>query len=116
MAHELRGHNEDTEAEKQYFARYADTPRGDVVDFLRPHGPWSTALEIGCGAGATLTELKRRKMTETAFGLELERSVVDRVYALTEARAAHETSESGHVAGKLVIEVMEDASRSRPVD
>jgi len=44
------------------------------------------------------------------------RSVVDRVYALTEARAAHEVSEAGHVAGKLVIAVKDDASMLRPAD
>jgi hypothetical protein len=30
---------------------YYTADRGDIVDFLRSHGPFNKALDIGCAAG-----------------------------------------------------------------
>ncbi|MDI4632521.1 class I SAM-dependent methyltransferase [Pelomonas sp. V22] len=56
--------------QSEAFDGYYQTARLELLDLLGEHGPLR-ALEIGCGAGANLVELKRRWPDCTMTGLEL---------------------------------------------
>lgn len=50
--------------------RYYDTPRHDVLRFI-PHAP-ERVLEIGCGTGATLAELRKQRIPVQSIGVEID--------------------------------------------
>jgi 2-polyprenyl-3-methyl-5-hydroxy-6-metoxy-1,4-benzoquinol methylase len=50
--------------------RYYNMARHDVLRFIE--GAPARVLEIGCGAGATMAELRKRGGTQTAIGVELD--------------------------------------------
>ena len=52
------------------FDGYFDTPRRPLVDLLPGHFQPRRILDIGCGAGATLTLLKQRYPAAQAVGVE----------------------------------------------
>lgn len=49
---------------------YYIADRGDVVDFLRPHGPFTRALDIGCAAGRLGGQLQAAGIISFCDGIE----------------------------------------------
>lgn len=52
-------------------AEYYAAERPEVVAFLRPHGPFGTALDIGCAAGMLGAGLLREGLVGACDGVEL---------------------------------------------
>lgn len=50
--------------------RYYTADRGDVVDFLRSHGPFNLALDIGCAAGRLGKQLGEAGIVNSCDGIE----------------------------------------------
>ncbi len=49
---------------------YYTADRGDVIDFLRPHGPFTQALDIGCAAGRLGGQLREAGIVGFCDGIE----------------------------------------------
>lgn len=52
-------------------SEYYATERPELVVFLREHGPFSAALDIGCAAGVLGVELLRNDIVAACDGIEL---------------------------------------------
>jgi 2-polyprenyl-3-methyl-5-hydroxy-6-metoxy-1,4-benzoquinol methylase len=75
------------------FSGYYETPRLDLLDLLAP-GAIQRALEIGCGAGANLREIKKRFPACHTTGVELRRD------------AAQAATRSGNVDDVIEADVL----------
>jgi 2-polyprenyl-3-methyl-5-hydroxy-6-metoxy-1,4-benzoquinol methylase len=49
---------------------YYTADRGDIVDFLRSHGPFNKALDIGCAAGRLGGQLRAAGIVNSCDGIE----------------------------------------------
>lgn len=49
---------------------YYTADRGDIVDFLRSHGPFKQALDIGCAAGRLGGQLRAAGIVDYCDGIE----------------------------------------------
>ena len=52
-------------------AAYYAAERPELLAFLRPHGPFGAALDIGCAAGLLGSGLLREGIVATCDGIEL---------------------------------------------
>ena len=66
-------------------AEYYAAERPELLDFLRPHGPFRTALDVGCAAGLLGAGLLRDGLVGACDGIELN----DAAARLAETRLRH---------------------------
>jgi SAM-dependent methyltransferase len=72
--------NESIESRTEAFRGYYESPRTHLLDILGSHRP-ENVLEIGCGGGANLAELKRRFPSCRTTGVELRPDAADAAVA-----------------------------------